>query len=564
MCLSCCHADPETGAFIDMCLCGAPTTRAAFARLEADLDRRRMIGGTAALMGMFAGFGLAPRAARGQSGGRPLLLHNMRYFDGTALALQEGRDILVADGRIAALVPAGQGPEDADRIDCGGRAVIPGLIDAHVHITLAGISQVAALTADPAFIHLVAGQQAGAMLLRGFTTVRDTGGPAFALKLAIDRGVLPGPRIFPSGAMISQTSGHGDFRPLDALPRSDVDLDRTELQGVAAIADGRAEVLRRTREQLMKGASQIKIMAGGGVSSLYDPLESVQYLEEEMEAAVRAAADWGTYVCAHVYTPAGIRRALRAGVKCIEHGQLADTATIAEMRAADAWWSIQPFLDDEDANPKSDPAQRAKQLEVARGTVRAFEEGRDAGVRMAFGTDILMNPAGVSSQGRQLAKLTRFMPPLEALRMATGSAGDLLALSGERTPYPGRLGVIAEGAHADLLVVEGNPETGTRLAGRSGNEPRAHHEGWRHREGSPRLGRTPPVVLRRSSAFRAPIRGRCTTRRRSRGHGVSQVPDCLDRIFTMTGECCVRARRTARSRTRERGRERWTLQATWH
>jgi imidazolonepropionase-like amidohydrolase len=210
----------------------------------------------------------------------------------------------------------------------------------------------------------------------------------------------------------------------------------------------------------MKGASQVKIMAGGGVSSLYDPLESLQFLEEEMQAAVRATADWGTYVCAHVYTPEGIRRALRAGVKSIEHGQLADTATIRMMREEGAWWSIQPFLADADANPKSDPRQQAKQMEVAQGTVRAFEEGRAEGVNMAFGTDILMNPVGTASHGRQLAKLTRFMPPLEALRMATGAAGELLALSGERAPYDGRLGVIEDGAPADLLVVEGDPERG--------------------------------------------------------------------------------------------------------
>ncbi|MCE8472078.1 amidohydrolase family protein, partial [Rhodovulum sulfidophilum] len=179
------------------------------------------------------------------------------------------------------------------------------------------------------------------------------------------------------------------------------------------LADGRAEVLRRTREQLMKGASQIKIMAGGGVSSPYDPIDTAQFLEEEMEAAVRAAADWGTYVCAHVYTADAIKRCLRVGVKSIEHGQLADPETIRMMRDEGAWWSIQPFLHDEDANPKADPAQQAKQQEVAEGTKRAFVEGRAEGVKMAFGTDILMNPGGAPSQGRQLSKLARFMPPLE-------------------------------------------------------------------------------------------------------------------------------------------------------
>jgi len=211
--------------------------------------------------------------------------------------MQEGRDILVDGGRIAAILPTGTGPEDADVIDCGGRAVTPGLIDCHWHATLVSVSQLAALTQDIAFVHLVAGHEAGATLQRGFTTVRDTGGPVFGLKMAVDRGVVAGPRIFPSGAMISQTSGHGDFRLLNTLPRMPGDAaDYTESTGVAAIADGEAEVLRRTREQLMKGASQIKIMAGGGVTSLYDPLDTAQFLEEEMRAAVRAAADWGTFL----------------------------------------------------------------------------------------------------------------------------------------------------------------------------------------------------------------------------------------------------------------------------
>jgi imidazolonepropionase-like amidohydrolase len=457
--MSCCEAIERGVAPINPCLCGAPETQAAMQRIEADISRRQLLGGSAAVIGMFAGFGLAPREVRAQAPGRPVVLTNLRFFDGTTLSMQSGRDIVIEGGRITGLPATGAGPAEADTIDCGGRAVTPGLIDCHWHATLVSVSQIAALTQDIAFVHLVSGQEAGATLMRGFTTVRDTGGPAFGLKLAIDRGVVMGPRIFPSGAMLSQTSGHGDFRLLNSLPRTDGDLDYTERTGVAAIADGRDEVIRRAREQLMKGASQIKIMAGGGVSSLYDPLDTAQYFLEEMEAAVMAAADWGTYVCAHVYTSEGIQRALRAGVKSIEHGQLADTQTIRMMREEGAWWSIQPFLADADANPRTDPIQRAKQLEVAEGTVRAFEEGRAEGVNMAFGTDILMNPGGAQSQGRQLAKLTRFMSPLEALRMATGSAGDLLALSGPRDPYLGRLGVIAEGAHADILVWDGDPET---------------------------------------------------------------------------------------------------------
>jgi imidazolonepropionase-like amidohydrolase len=457
-CIACKPLSALAGAALDPCHCGAPLTAMAFKRLEADLRRREFVGGAAAVLGLFAGFGLAPREVRAQGPAAPLLLTHLRYFDGTTPKLHEGRDILIEGGRITALPGRGQGPKEAQVIDCGGRAVIPGLIDAHWHTTLVAVSQVAALTQDPAFIHLMAGREAGATLRRGFTTVRDVGGPAFGLKQAIDAGAVEGPRIFPSGAMISQTSGHGDFRLRSELPRfPGTPPNAIEQQGVALIADGADQVLRATREQLMKGASQIKIMAGGGVASPYDPLDATQYTEREMRAAVEAAADWGTYVCAHVYTSGGIRRAIAAGVKSIEHGQLADAATVKMMAGEGVWWSIQPFLADEDANRYSDPRQQAKQREVSEGTVRAFELARQHGVKMAFGTDVLFNPAGAASQGRQLAKLARYMAPLEALHKATGAAGALLALSGPRAPYDGRLGVIEPGALADLLVVDGDP-----------------------------------------------------------------------------------------------------------
>jgi len=443
------------------CQCGAPHTMAAYRRIEADLRRREMVGGAAAVLGMFAGFGLAPRATRAEEAERPLRLTNLRLFDGTTRAMRAGHDILVEAGRVTALPRPGEGPEGARVIDCGGRAVIPGLIDTHAHVTLAGVTELAALAGDIAFVHLVSGQVAGAMLMQGFTTIRDVGGPAFGLKMAIDRGILPGPRIFPSGAALSQTSGHGDFRLLQELPRMpSTPASRSESEGVFAIADGVPEVLRRTREQLMKGASQIKIMAGGGVSSLYDPLDTIQFTEAEMRAAVQAAADWGTYVCAHVYTPAGIQRCLAAGVRSIEHGQLADEETVRMMADAGAWWSIQPFLADEDANPKADPRQRQKQLEVAEGTVRAFGFASRHPVKMSFGTDVLFSAELSRRMGKQLAKFTNFMSPLDALHLATGAAGELLALSGPRAPYEGKLGVIAENALADILVVDGDPASG--------------------------------------------------------------------------------------------------------
>jgi imidazolonepropionase-like amidohydrolase len=213
-------------------------------------------------------------------------------------------------------------------VNGGGRVLMPGLIDAHWHAVMASVPQMLLMTADPSYIQLLAARQADATLMRGFTTVRDLGGPVFALKRAIDEGVMIGPRIYPSGAFISQTSGHGDFRFSFEVPRKlGGPLSHSEVEGVAAIADSPDEVRLRAREQLRQGASQIKLMAGGGVASPYNPLESIQYTEAEIRAAVEAAGNWGTYVTVHAYTPPAIRQAVAAGVKCIDHGHLIDEPT---------------------------------------------------------------------------------------------------------------------------------------------------------------------------------------------------------------------------------------------
>lgn len=427
-----------------------------FARIDAGLSRRSVLKGVVASLAAPALGIVSPSFA--QSAEKPVLLRNVNIFDGVNGKLVEGHGVLVEGKLIKALVASADAVTDAEIIDCGGRTLMPGMIDAHWHSILAGISQVAAMTADIPYVHLVAAQEAERTVLRGFTTVRDVGGPAFALKRAIDEGRIAGPRIYPSGAMISQTSGHGDFRMRTDLPRTpQSDLSVAEQAGIAAIADGEAEVLRRVREQLMLGASQIKIMGGGGVASAYDPIDALQYSEAEMKAAVSAAADWGTYVCVHTYTSAAIQRALACGVKSIEHGQLADEDTVKRMADADAWWSIQPFLADEDANTFTSPEQREYQKQIAEGTVRAVELGRTHKVKMALGTDILFNPRGTATQGRQLTKFARWYSNAEILGLLTSGNAELAGLSGPRNPYPAKLGRIEAEAYADILIVDGNP-----------------------------------------------------------------------------------------------------------
>jgi imidazolonepropionase-like amidohydrolase len=392
-----------------------------------------------------------------------VLFENVRIFNGVSDRLSPASNVLVVGNTIARIssAPIAIPPETSvQRIKGDGRTLMPGLIDAHTHMAMADTPFGILLTADPSYGMLVAGRGATATLMRGFTSVRDVGGPSFGLKRAIDQGILPGPRIWPSGATISQTSGHGDFRSSshDLPAGANRPPHFTERLGFTALADGRPQVLQAVREQLMKGASQIKLMAGGGVASDYDPLDVTQFTEDEMRAAVEAAASWGTYVTVHAYTPQAMQQAIRAGVRCIEHGQLTDEQTAAMSAKAGVWWSMQPFLDDEDAIPfPAGSANRAKQLEMTSGTDTAYKLAKKHGVKLAWGTDTLFDPVLAVKQGKQLAKMQRWFTPAEVLRMATRDNAELLAVSGKRSPYAGRLGVIEEGALADILLVNGNP-----------------------------------------------------------------------------------------------------------
>ncbi|WP_116952544.1 metal-dependent hydrolase family protein [Jiangella endophytica] len=395
-----------------------------------------------------------------------LLITDVVVFDSETGHLTAPMDVTVRGGAIASVAPAGAAHGDVPAIDGTGRTLLPGLIDAHWHAAFATIPMQAALTADAGYLFANAVRGAHRTLMRGFTTVRDLGGPTFGLKRAIDEGVVSGPRILSSGAFISQTGGHGDFRLPYEVPRGVAGhLSHGEIMGAGAIADGTAEVLRATREQLRQGAAQIKLMAGGGVASSYDPIDVSQYTEAEFRAAVEAAENWGTYVTVHAYTPRAVRTAVDAGVACIEHGQLLDDDTAAMMAEHGVWWSLQPFLDDADAAPVPEP-NRDKYLRMVAGTDRAYELAITHGVKVAFGTDVLFDARLAERQGAMLAKLTRWYSPAEVLQLATIRNAELLAMSGERHPYPGRLGVVAEGALADLVLVDGDPLADISLIGR--------------------------------------------------------------------------------------------------
>jgi imidazolonepropionase-like amidohydrolase len=393
------------------------------------------------------------------------LFQNVRIFDGVNATLSGPSNVLIRGNvieRVSASPIAVDATSDVQVIAADGRILMPGLIDAHWHAFMAATPQLVLMTATPSYLHLLAAQQAAATLMRGFTTVRDLGGPVFGLKRAIDEGVMTGPRIYPSGAMISQTSGHGDFRFLFELPRRPGGpLSNSESEGIAAIADSPDEVRLRAREQLRSGASQIKLMGGGGVSSPYNPIESTQFTEAEIRAAVEAAENWGTYVTVHAYTPRSIRQAVAAGAKCIEHGQLIDEPTAKLLADKGIWWSLQPLTYDEGAFSRMTPVSQKKALQVWAGTDNAYQLARKYKVKTAWGADILFG--GADRQNTYLALMVRWYTPAEALKMATADNGELMALSGFINPYPGKLGVVAEGALADLLLVDGNPLENIKL-----------------------------------------------------------------------------------------------------
>ncbi|MEB3967630.1 amidohydrolase family protein [Mycobacterium ulcerans] len=386
-----------------------------------------------------------------------LHISNVKVFDSVDGRITGPVDVTVRGPLIASIAPAGAAALSGPAIDGTGKTLLPGLIDAHWHAMFTTIPAALAQVSEFGYVVARAVVSARETLLRGFTTVRDLGGPVFGVKQAIDEGSIPGPRIYPAGGFISQSGGHGDFRLPNEVPRGVCGhLSYTEIIGAAVIADGEAEVLRGAREMLRRGASQLKLMAGGGVTSAYDPLDVAQFTETEMRAAVEAAENWGTYVTVHAYTPRAIRAAIAAGVRCVEHGQLIDEPTAALLAEKDIWWCLQPFLDDEDAVAVPPPSV-PKFKQMVAGTDTAYQLAIKHGVKIAFGTDTLFDAKLASRQGAQLAKLTRWFTPAEVLQQATIRNAELLAMSGPRNPYPGRLGVVAEGALADLILVDGDP-----------------------------------------------------------------------------------------------------------
>jgi imidazolonepropionase-like amidohydrolase len=379
------------------------------------------------------------------------VVRNARLFDAASGAMRPGSTLVIEGDRFVEVTQQSLDVDDAVVIDAGGRTVLPGLIDAHVHVIAASHDLVGLALQPPSLVSAQSSHIMRDMLLRGFTSVRDAAGADHGLQEAVERGLYEGPRLFIAGFPISQTGGHADMRPRGVRSTS-MFCSCAGLGLVGAIADGVGEVRRAVREQVRTGANHIKIMAGGGVSSPSDPIDGTQFSMDELRAAVEEAEAANLYALAHAYSPRAVSRAVQAGVRSIEHGNLIDEATVRLMKSHGTFLvptlATYAALADEGARLGWSPAMLDKLKGVHDKGLQAVRLAKAEGVPIAFGTDLLGHMHARQSQEFLLRGGAQ--SPLEILQGATIIASRLMR-------QEAHIGQIVAGAFADLLVVDGDP-----------------------------------------------------------------------------------------------------------
>ena len=379
-----------------------------------------------------------------------IVFRNCAIVDYTAPEAREGHHVLVENDRIREVSDTAIEVHGAWEVDVGGRTLMPGLIDAHAHVILGSYDLRQLEDVSPTLMTARAAQVMRGMLDRGFTSIRDAGGADWGLAKAVEDGLLAGPRLFISGRALSQTGGHGDFRPrtVDAVEPC---ICAHPLHFASRIVDGPEAVVTATRDELRKGACQIKVMASGGIASPHDPLKGIQFSKDELRAIVREASAWGTYVMAHAYTAEAAVHAVSCGIRSIEHGNLIDREAAALMAAEGAY--LVPTLATYEAMRRHGAdlslgeASRRKLQSVLEAGFASIELAKEEGVRIGFGCDLL-GPLH-HLQPLELALRTEVMSAHDVITAATSTNAALLGRDD--------LGVIAPGALADILVVDGDP-----------------------------------------------------------------------------------------------------------
>lgn len=380
---------------------------------------------------------------------------NAALLDTDAGERRPGASVRVEEDRIVEVAEDGAtiaAPDDIAVFDAGGRTLMPGLIDAHVHASITTMDLAAMARRSPTRVGIETKVALERMLRRGFTTVRDAGGMDVGVKEALQVGLIAGPRVFRSGRVLSQTGGHGDVAPASLDPH--ICTCAISSTSFAHVADGVDAVRRAAREELKGGADQIKVMAGGGIATPTDPIDMVQYTEDEIRAAVEEAESRRTYAFAHAYIPESITRAVRAGVRSIEHGNLIDEAAAKEMASHGTYLVPTLVVYDQVAEfgralnfPAASLAKLADVLDAGVGSVDLAQR---AGVQLGLGTDLLGETQ--DAQAKELLLRADAQSNADVLRSATTVNAALLGRAGQ-------LGVIVPGAYADLLVVDGDPLT---------------------------------------------------------------------------------------------------------
>ena len=389
-----------------------------------------------------------------------VVFKNVKVFDGTTDQLSDATEVLVVGNKIQKI--AADASKDASKgatvIDAGGRTLMPGLIDVHMHL-IWNVSANRMLTEPKDYLHALAIKEGEATLMRGYTTIRDVSGSVFGIKKAFDEGIYPGPRIYASGPGISMTSGHADFRNAIDQPRilGGRAWGDTEFSGMAIITDGVPEVLGAARLNFRHGSHFLKMYTSGAVSGLYDPLDIGEYSFEEIKAAVDEAKRWNTYLAVHSYNDQGVQRSLEAGAMSIEHAPLITEPTIKMLVEKGAYLSTQTGVYLQEPASDWNEDQKAKQNAAMNGIDNLMKLAKKYNAKIAIGTDLV----GVSSekykQAYELTNRLKWFTPFEILNQALVNNAELLSWTGPRNPYPGKLGVIEEGAYADILLVNGNP-----------------------------------------------------------------------------------------------------------
>lgn len=399
----------------------------------------------------------APQAAEGPA---LTLITNVNVWDGASESLQPAVDVLI-EGQLIKQVAAGIVANGATVIDGQGKTLMPGLIDMHSHFAI----QEGMLTGRFDYDQMAMGARAGkdmrGYLDQGFTTARDAGGNILGLAKAERNGLIEAPRLFPAGGFLSQTGGHADTGGFNDGIHS---VDQLEAHGFGYICDSPAEVRKAARMNLRAGATQIKIMAGGGVASEFDPLHMTQFSLEEMQAAVEVARDYGTYVMAHAYHDNSVNRCIDAGVRVIEHNFLVSEETIKRMKKEGVALSVQAVMSvvafgDPESITFFNADQKAKAARVNKGATQMMAWAREHELIMVTGGD-MFGPAYTGIQANNITALVDLLewPTVLALRTATSSAGEVLAWSGDMNPYKlGPIGMVKEGYYADVIIVDGNP-----------------------------------------------------------------------------------------------------------